>query len=67
LGKSSKSENPPGILNRVFSFSSPQAKTTENATDDPLEQALTRLKQAMGGQPVFRQGPCAIETQIDTE
>ena len=50
LGNSSKSENPPRTQNQDFSLTSPEAKTAKSATDDPLEQALTRLKQAMGGQ-----------------
>jgi hypothetical protein len=50
LGNSSKSENPPGTLNQDFSLTSTEAKTTKRTIDDPLEQALTRLKQAMGGQ-----------------
>ena len=50
LGKSSKSENPPGTLNQDFSISSTEVKTAKRTIDDPLEQALTRLKQAMGSQ-----------------
>ena len=50
LGNSSKSENPPRTQNQDFSLTSPNAETIKSAPNDPLEQALTRLRQAMGGQ-----------------
>ena len=51
LGNSSKSENPPRTLeSRFFLLLLLEVETPKFATNDPLEQALTRLKQAMGGQ-----------------
>ena len=48
FGKSSKSENPPGTLNQNFSTFYSGAETAKSLKNDPLEQALTRLKEAMG-------------------
>jgi hypothetical protein len=49
LGNSSKSENPLRTLNQDFFLSFGEAKPPQSGTEDPLEQALTRLKQAMEG------------------